>query len=136
MIADTSGLLAFFDAGDPHHAAVTKVVDAQTEPMHVSPFVLAELDYLVMTRFGVRDELAVLAELSSGAYDIEQANEQDVAAAVDVIARYDDQRIGLADAHQVVMAERLATRDLLTLDRRHFAVVRPLQGGRFRIYPR
>ena len=36
----------------------------------VSPFVVAELDYLVATRIGTDAELAVLDELSSGAYEL------------------------------------------------------------------
>ena len=35
----------------------------------------------------------------------------------------------------VVLAERYRTRTILTLDKRHFGVVRPLSGGRFNIVP-
>lgn len=136
MIADTSGLLAFFDAGDPHHSAVAETVARLEDPLTVSPFVLAELDYLVMTRVGVEAELAVLGELARGAFEIHPAHDADIAAAAQVIDRYRDQAIGLADAHQVVIARQLGTRDLLTLDHRHFEVIRPLQGGRFRLFPR
>lgn len=135
MIADTSGLLALFDADDPHHDAAAATVAALREPLTVSPFVVAELDYLVMTRVGVEAELAVLSELASSAFDIVPIASADVAASARVVERYRDQSIGLADAHQVVMAERLKTRDILTLDHRHFDVLRPLQGGRFRVVP-
>ncbi len=136
MIADTSGLLAFFDAADPHHQAVQETIRKLHEPLAVSPLVVAELDYLVATRVGVDAELAVLEELAGGAFDIVAADEADLHSALAVVARYRDQSIGLADAHQVVMAERLGTRDLLSLDHRHFDVVRPLQGGRFHLHPR
>jgi predicted nucleic acid-binding protein len=52
-----------------------------------------------------------------------------------VIERYADQSIGVADASNVVLAERYRTRTIVTLDRRHFDVLRPLSGGRFRILP-
>jgi predicted nucleic acid-binding protein len=136
VIADTSGLLAFFDAADPHHQAVQETIRKLHEPLAVSPLVVAELDYLVATRVGVDAELAVLEELAGGAFDIVAADEADLHSALAVVARYRDQSIGLADAHQVVMAERLGTRDLLSLDHRHFDVVRPLQGGRFHLHPR
>lgn len=135
MIADTSALFALFDGDDPAHAALVAAVDGLTEPLAVSPFVVAELDYLVMTRIGVEAELEVLAELARPTFDIVQLATPDLEAAARVIKRYHDQSIGLADAHQVVMAERLGTRDILTLDRRHFDVLRPLQGGRFRVTP-
>ena len=70
MIVDTSALLAFFDTDEPDHAAVTAVLDAATEALVISPYVLAELDYLVASRLGVSAELAVLRELAGGAWDL------------------------------------------------------------------
>jgi predicted nucleic acid-binding protein len=34
-----------------------------------------------------------------------------------------------------VLAQRFGTRRILTLDRRHFDVLRPLDGGRFTLVP-
>jgi len=101
----------------------------------VSPYVVAELDHLVATRSGVDAELAVLAELSGGAYELASFAAGDLDRARRVISRYRDQDIGVADASLVVLAERWSTRDILTLDHRHFGVVRPLTGGRFRLLP-
>lgn len=135
IVADTSGLLALFDTSEPAHDAVRKVVDAEREPMVVSPFVVAELDYLVATRIGVDAELSVLRELASGAYDVATVDTAALERCADIVERYRDQALGVADASNVVLAERHATRTLLTLDRRHFDVVRPLSGGRFRCLP-
>jgi len=52
-----------------------------------------------------------------------------------VVDRYRDQGVGLTDASIVVLADRHRTRSLLTLDHRHFGVLRPLDGGRFRLLP-
>jgi hypothetical protein len=52
-----------------------------------------------------------------------------------LVERYHDRDIGVADASIVVLADRWRTREILTLDRRHFGVVRPLTGGRFRLLP-
>ena len=52
-----------------------------------------------------------------------------------VIDRYADQRIGLADASIVVLADRCRTQTVVTLDRRHFGVLRPLAGGWFTVLP-
>jgi predicted nucleic acid-binding protein len=49
--------------------------------------------------------------------------------------RYQDQAIGVADASIVVLADRYATRRLLTLDRRHFEVVRTADGAAFELIP-
>jgi len=50
-----------------------------------------------------------------------------------VVATYGDQEIGVTDASLVVLASRHQTRTILTLDRRHFSVVRPLDGGHFNL---
>jgi uncharacterized protein len=135
IVADTSGLLALFNRGEPQHAAVRDLVAATPDRLAVSPYVLAELDYLVATRIGVDAELAVLAELAGGAYVLADIGPDDLHRARRVIERYRDQEIGLADASLVVLADRWGTRELLTLDHRHFDVVRPLTGGRFRLLP-
>ena len=135
MIVDTSALLAFFDTDEPDHGAVAAVVETATEPLVISPYVLAELDYLVGSRLGVSAELAVLRELAGGAWDLAAFGTEDLAEARTVVERYADQSIGLADASIVVLAARYQTRTVLTLDRRHFGVVRPIDGGTFRILP-
>jgi hypothetical protein len=135
VIVDTSALLAFFDTDEPDHAAVTNVLDAATEALVISPYVLAELDYLVASRLGVSAEMAVLLELAGGAWDLAAFGTEDLAQARAVIERYADQSIGLADASIVLLAARYQTRTVVTLDRRHFGVLRPIDGGSFKILP-
>src|SRR3954469_11661219 len=131
LIVDTSALLALFDASEPDHPAVTAALAGATEPLVVSPYVVAEVDYLVATRHGVDAELLVLRELSSGAWDLATFGSDDLRAAAEVVGRYADQSIGAADASNVVLAARYRTTEIATLDRRHFEVLRPLTGGRF-----
>jgi predicted nucleic acid-binding protein len=38
IVADTSGLLALFNRREPRHDEVRRVVEAETEPLVVSPF--------------------------------------------------------------------------------------------------
>lgn len=135
MIVDTSALLAFFDTDEPDHDAVSRVLEAASEPLVVSPFVVAELDYLVASRLGVTAELAALRELTGGAWDLPAFGVEDLAEARAVIERYSEQAVGVADASNVVLAARYATRTIVTLDRRHFEVVRPVAGGYFEILP-
>lgn len=135
VIVDTSALLAFFDASEPDHDAVSAAL-AAADALVVSPYVVAELDYLVATRHGVDDELAVLDELASGAWDLAAFDEEELRRARGVIASYRDQEIGVADASIVVLAERYRTRAIASLDRRHFDVLRPLDGAHFEVLPR
>lgn len=134
-IADTSGLLALFNSAEPEHDVVSRLVAEIDDPLVVSPYVVAELDYLVASRVGVDAELAVLEELAGGAYELAQLDASDLERASAVIERYRDQSIGVADASIVVLADRHRTREILTLDHRHFDVLRPLSGGRFKLIP-
>jgi predicted nucleic acid-binding protein len=101
----------------------------------LSPFVLAELDYLLTTRVSARAAAALLQEVAVGAYQLEPMANVDIAAAAGVIASYSDLDLGLTDASLVVLSERHNTLDLLTLDERHFRVVSGSRGRPFRILP-
>ena len=48
-----------------------------------------------------------------------------------VIACYADQWIGVTEASLVVLADRYQTRTICTLDRRHFSILRSLDGQEF-----
>lgn len=135
IVADTSGLLALFNAREPQHDDVRSIVEREREPMVVSPYVIAEVDYLVATRLGVDAELRVLNELAGGAYHLAGMDEGELRSVADVVAKYRDQEIGVADASLVVLASRHRTKSILTLDHRHFSVLRPLEGGRFKLLP-
>ena len=135
MIVDTSALLAYFDSSEPDHAAVSLTINESDGVLVVSPYVIAELDYLVATRVGVDAELAVLRELSGGAWELADFPAADVERAAAVIAKYRDHNVGVADASNVVLADRYQTRTIATLDHRHFSVLRPLSGGRLTVVP-
>lgn len=131
MLLDTSGLLAALDAAQSRHAEAAASLREATGPLLLSPFVLAELDYLVGGRVGEYARLALLEEVERGAYPLAQFSGDDVAAALAVIRQYADIGISLADASIVVLAERHGTAEVLTLDERHFRVLqasgRPLR---------
>jgi predicted nucleic acid-binding protein len=135
VIVDTSALLAYFDAAEPDHHAVSQTIETSDDALVVSPYVVAELDYLVRTRVSVDAELAVLRELSGGAWELAEFGAAELEQATAVVEKYRDQRIGVADASIVVLANVYRTRTIVTLDRRDFTVVRPMGGGRFTVVP-
>jgi predicted nucleic acid-binding protein len=135
VIIDTSALLAYFDNGEPDHKAVAEAIDTAEDLLVVSPYVIAELDYLVATRIGVDAELAALRELSGGAWELPALGAPELEQAAAIVEKYRDQCIGVADASNVVLANRYHTRSIVTLDRRHFDVLRPVGGGRFAVLP-
>ncbi len=135
ILLDTSGMLAALFPDQRQHEAAARVLREMEGPFVLSPFVLAELDYLVTKFAGSGVELALLDEVARGAYRLAEFGSGDVALARGIIEKHSDLRLGLADASLAVLAESLGARDLLTLDERHFRIV-PGPGGKpFRILP-
>ncbi|HWS82414.1 MAG TPA: VapC toxin family PIN domain ribonuclease [Rubrobacter sp.] len=128
-------MLAAIDERQEDYIAAREVVESARGPLLISPFVLAELDYMILTRMGRGYELALLGEVARGVYGLEYFSEDDVAEAVEIVERYADFRIGLADASNVVLANRHDTLDVLTLDERHFRTLRGPGGRPFRVLP-
>lgn len=135
IVVDTSGLLALFNASEPRHRTVAEIIEHESDHLVVSPFVIAELDYLVATRVGQAAAVAVARELGGGAYELPGFDGDDLLRAADVMERYRDHAVGMAGASLVVLADRFATRRVLTLDRRHFTVMRTAGGEPFEVLP-
>ena len=135
IVVDTSVLLAAADRDDTHHSAVCQALRTERRPFVVSPYVLAELDYLIATTLGLPAELVMLDDMSGGAYHLATFDADDVRAAAGIVEQYRDQQIGLADASIVVLAHRYRTDRVLTLDTRHFRVLRTMRGPAFTVLP-
>jgi predicted nucleic acid-binding protein len=135
IILDTSGLLAAIDASQTHHRAAAAALRQVEAPRVLSPFVLAELDYLLATRVSRTAEQALLGQVAAGVYQLESFDAADVARANEILDQYADLDLGLADASLIVLSERHDVLDLLTLDERHFRAARGPGGKPFRIIP-
>jgi predicted nucleic acid-binding protein len=135
ILIDTSGLLAALgrDAGPYRQARAAYEDDGG--PAILSPFVLAEVDYMLLTRAGVRAELELLREVAKGVFTLAEFSPRDVAQAVTVAEQYQDLRVGLADASIVILAARYNTTRVLTLDERHFRAMKPLHAASFTLLP-
>src|SRR3970282_739576 len=134
-VVDAGALYAQPDAHDPRHEAVRPTLERERETLVTTELAVAEADCLILDRLGPDVELAFLEDLAEGTYVVECLDRAQLRAAQDVVARYRDLRLGLADASLIVIAERYATRRLLTFDERAFRAVTPLQGGSFTILP-
>lgn len=135
ILLDTSGLLSALDESQRHHHACASLLAEAARPLLLSPFVLAELDYLLMRHVGRDAQGALLKEVARGAYQLEAFSAADVERASEIIARFDDLEVGLADASIVVLAERHAASEVLTLDERHFRALRIGPRKRFKLLP-
>lgn len=134
LLLDTSALLAGYDGSDRHHAECLRVLRGEQRKI-LSPFVLAELDYLLFQARGAPAERVMLGDVAQGAYELATFGAGDVENAMRVIERYAALEIGLADASIIVLAERYECLDVLTLDQRHFRAMTGTRGRPFRLLP-
>lgn len=135
ILLDTSGVLSTLTPDQRHHEACAAAFLAAEPPFVMSPFVLAELDYLITEYAGVQAEIDFLSDVAAGAYVIAPYGGSGVARAVRVIEHYRDLNIGLADASIVVLSDEYETSDVLTLDERYFRSMRTANGQPFRLLP-
>lgn len=135
-IADTSALIAFFNAADNHHESVRAGI-GEVGHLVVSPCVLTEFDYLVASRSGPAPARAALGyingRVATGRWEVPPIGPSLVAAHA-LLGDYPS--IGLADAMNAVLAREYGTDVIATLDRRHFRMIRPLtRHAAFRLLP-
>jgi hypothetical protein len=83
----------------------------------------------------VEAQLALLGEVAAGAYGLVPFLDDDVNAAIGVIEHHRDLGVGLADASIVVLAGRLGTERILTLDERRFRAMTSPVGRSFFFRP-
>lgn len=135
ILVDTSAFLAAQAPDQRHHEACAAVLSEAAGPFVLSPFVVAELDYLVGKLLGVDGEIRLLEEIVRKAYLHAPFRERDIDQAREVIDRHRELGVGLTDASLVVLSRRYSTLHLLTLDERHFRVLTGAGGEPFRLLP-
>lgn len=135
LVLDTSGLLAAIDPGQPLHMEAREVLFGERGLILLSPYVLAEADYMILKLAGARRELEFLRSVADGSYEMICMSPLEVQGAVDIVERYSDMEIGLTDASVALVAARHRTTRVLTLDQRHFRAMKPLYGDAFTVLP-
>ena len=135
LILDAAPLVASADAKEPKLEALLRIRDEEEGPLVLPAPVAAEVDYLLGVRFGEAARRAFLNDLAAQRYEVACLEPGDYRTVAELDARYADLGLGLADCSIVVLAERYATRRLLSFDARHFRAVAPLQGGAFTLLP-
>lgn len=135
ILLDTSGLFSAIDVGQPAHERARDALRDEPGPFVLSPLVLCEVDYFIVTRMDLEHELRFLDDVAAGAYELARFEAEDVAKARSVVERFGDLDLGVTDASIVVLADRYGTDRVLTLDERHFRALRTFDGRPFTILP-
>jgi hypothetical protein len=132
-IVDTGPLLAAIDRRDPDHASSSEVLRRRDLDLVIPALVVAEVSWFAAARLGPRGESAFVRSLRG--LDVEAPHPDDWPIIADLVDRYGDFPLGAVDASIVVLADRLDTDLIVTLDQRHFGAIRSPRGRSFRLLP-
>ncbi|MBP5938325.1 type II toxin-antitoxin system VapC family toxin [Streptomyces acidiscabies] len=137
IVVDTGPLVALADADDAYHAACVRWYDTVHPRNLVIPApVLAEACHLIGTRCGAQVEAAFLDALAAGDLGtVTSVMPEDIRRMAHLVRQYADLPLGGTDACVVAIAERWQTKQVATVDRRHFTVVRPSHVPAFELLP-
>lgn len=111
------------------------MLEGHSGPLLIPLLVITEVVYLVATRLGTHAEVRFLTDLASGALTPLSVEPDDWLRIAELVLQYQDMPLGTVDASVVAAAERLRLTDVVTLDRRHFTVVRPRHAPAFTLLP-
>lgn len=133
VLVDTGPFVALFDPSDRDRDACRACLDSlgRTDVV-TTEAVVTEALYLLA--FSTRAQRALLEFLASGQPRVEPLGPADWKDAAKLMAKYADLPMDYADATLVVLAERLETSRVFTLDRKDFAVYR-VRRRRFVVLP-
>ncbi len=134
-VADSGAIYGLYNRRDRHHRALRAAILSEPGAILLPAAILSEIDYLITAKLGVQAELDLLDDILGGAFALEPFNLADVRRSRELIAQYNALNLGLADAAVIATAERLGTRRILTVDERHFRVVRASDGKPFTLLP-
>jgi predicted nucleic acid-binding protein len=94
-----------------------------------------EVCYFLSTRATPTAEAAFLRSVAVGTFDLVNLQVDDLQRAAELVERYANLPLGAADASVIAVAERLGIRQILTLDRAHFSIIRPRHVNAFDLLP-
>lgn len=135
IVVDTGPLYAAADTSDAHHQACAAFFTEPPDRLVVPVSVVVEASFLIERHLGPAAEAKFLGSLAPSGLVLEQLGEDDLARMAELVATYADMPLGAVDASVVAIAERTGATTVLSLDQRHFSVVRPRHTDAFTLLP-
>jgi len=133
VLVDTGPLVALLDRSDPYHTICQETLRSLEDRLVTVWPVVTESMYLLRAYWHAQNALWEM--IQAGAVEILPLGTDDVARMRDLMRKYRDLPMDLADAALVRVAERERLRRIFTLDRRDFQIYRPSRIGRFAVLP-
>ena len=124
ILADTGFFIALCNNGDRYHSRAIQVISTLREPLITTYPVITETSYLLARDAGLAIQFEFLTEVANGTFPIFDLQKQHLSRMVELMRRYANLPMDLADASLVVLAEQVGHGRILTCDRRDFNIYR------------
>jgi uncharacterized protein len=124
IIVDTGAFLALFNRRDTYHAIAQQTFRTLSVPLITTYPVITETSYLLAQLVNHTVQRNFLKAICQDAFEVFQIEQNHLERMVELMERYADLPMDLADASLVVLAEQLGHGRILTVDRRDFNTYR------------
>ena len=128
ILADTGPLLALFDPKDPQHDRCVATLKTIREPIWTTTPVLTEAFHMLEPASVGSDRLREF--VAKGGLGVWFLDRETLLRAFELMDRYTDHPMDLADASLIAAAETLGTVKIFTVDRNDFRTYRVRRGHR------
>jgi len=133
ILIDTGPLVALFDKSDNYHAACHAALKTVTQPLITTTPVLTEALYLLNFSWNVQDDLWEF--ITGSGLQVYDLNSGMLKACRELMRKYHDLPMDLADASLVVLAEAKDMAVIFTLDHKDFRSYRTKKNKPFKLLP-
>jgi uncharacterized protein len=129
-LLDSGVIVALLDRSERFYVACAKAIRELEAPLVTCEAVIAESCYLLRNLPGAPE--AVIENVAAGIFQIPFQLSQEAVCLRQILRKYRDREIDLADACLIRLADEFETADILTLDK-DFAIYRWGKNKPFRI---
>src|SRR5258708_22036953 len=132
VLLDTGFIVALLDRSENFHKTCAQTVREVEAPLVTCEAVITESCYLLRNLSGASE--AAIENIAAGIFQVPFQLSRETAAVKQLLRKYKDRKIDLADACLIRLADQFRTADILTLDR-DFAIYRWGKNKPFRMLP-
>jgi predicted nucleic acid-binding protein len=132
VLLDTGVIVALLDRSEKAHHLCADAIHALEQPLITCEAVIAESCYLLRNLQGAAE--AIIENVAAGTFQIPFQISKEAPGVKQILRKYRDRKIDLADACLIRLADEFAASDIFTLDQ-DFTVYRWGKNKPFRILP-
>jgi uncharacterized protein len=124
ILTDTGFWLALANTQDRHHAAAKRALAAIDDSLITTWPVMTETCHLLAARVGEQSSRAFIDSATRGAFTIFDLSVEHLPRVSELMLKYKQLPMDLADASLVILAEELGSGRILSTDQRDFGAYR------------